>query len=100
MNYELRNIYFYRITFLFVLAILLLPGIVFAIDTDRDGLSDGEESYYHTDPENVDTDGDGYYDGVEVEFDYSPHIGDNKRMNEYDYDGDGLNDWVERWFGS
>ena len=67
---------------------------------DKDGLSDEQEAVYHTDPNNPDTDGDGYSDGVEVEFDYSPHLGDHKRMHESDYDKDGLNDWLERWFGS
>lgn len=42
-------------------------------DTDKDGLSDFEESFvYQTDPLNPDTDGDGYTDGQEVESGYSP----------------------------
>lgn len=35
-------------------------------DTDGDGLSDKEEAYYGTDPNNPDTDGDGMSDGDEV----------------------------------
>ena len=69
-------------------------------DTDKDGLSDKLEAYYHTDKNNPDTDGDGYNDGIEVEYDYSPHAGPGVWMNEFDYDKDGLNDWLERWFGS
>ncbi|MBN1269981.1 MAG: hypothetical protein JXB04_10350, partial [Kiritimatiellae bacterium] len=37
------------------------------VDSDSDGLADGEEVYiYHTNPEMPDTDGDGYRDGDEV----------------------------------
>ncbi len=43
-----------------------------SIDSDSDGLSDGEESLYGTDPRNPDTDGDGYSDGVEVKSGYNP----------------------------
>jgi len=84
-------------TFIF----LLTPGVVFAVvDSDSDGLNDDEEAIYHTDSNNSDTDGDGYFDGLEVKYDYSPHIGEGKRLNESDFDKDGLNDWVERWFHS
>jgi hypothetical protein len=34
-------------------------------DTDGDGLRDGEERHYGTDPQNPDSDGDGLLDGVE-----------------------------------
>ncbi len=70
------------------------------LDSDSDGLSDELEKYYYTDPFNSDTDNDGYLDGEEVVGDYSPHLGNKKRLHEGDYDGDGLNDWLERWFGS
>lgn len=79
----------------------MLPGIAFAaIDTDGDGLSDEQELQYYTDPANPDTDGDGYLDGIEVEKGYSPLAASSTRMHEHDYDGDGLNDWLEGWFGS
>lgn len=81
-----------------ILIILLCPAIVFALDTDRDGLSDDLEKYYYTDIDNIDTDGDGFSDWVELENDYSPHVGNLKRLHENDYDQDGLNDWLERWF--
>ena len=35
-------------------------------DADGDGLSNGAEALYGTDPQNPDTDGDGVYDGAEV----------------------------------
>ena len=35
-------------------------------DTDRDGLSDGEERDSNTNPLNLDSDGDGYMDGTEI----------------------------------
>jgi lipoprotein-anchoring transpeptidase ErfK/SrfK len=85
--------------FLFGFVFVASPVFAASIDTDRDGLSDEDEAYYHTDPNNPDTDGDGFWDGVEVDFDYSPHRG-GAYMHENDYDDDGLNDWLERWFGS
>lgn len=91
---------FAKSKYLIALGIFFIILPVFAIDTDRDGLSDELEAVYYTDPTNSDTDGDGYSDGVEVEFGYSPHLGGQKRMHESDYDGDGLNDWLERWFKS
>lgn len=47
---------------------------LFAIDTDGDGLSDGEEvNSVGTDPNNADTDGDGRSDGDEVYLDTDPN---------------------------
>ena len=44
------------------------------IDTDEDGLFDREEvRVYKTDPTNPDTDGDGYTDGSEVKNGYNPN---------------------------
>ncbi len=83
-----------------LLAFFIAPVFVYAVDTDNDGLSDEMEVYYQTDIHNPDTDGDGFLDGVEVEYDYSPHAGEGFRMNEFDFDNDGLNDWLERWFRS
>ncbi len=43
------------------------------VDSDNDGLHDGEEVYEHgTDPLLQDTDGDGFSDGEEVDAGYSP----------------------------
>jgi putative ubiquitin-RnfH superfamily antitoxin RatB of RatAB toxin-antitoxin module len=42
-------------------------------DTDRDGLTDGEEiNIYKTNPLISDTDGDGFADGLEVDSGYDP----------------------------
>lgn len=43
-------------------------------DFDNDGLSNKEESYWNTDPNNPDTDGDGYLDGEEVISGHDPLI--------------------------
>ena len=43
-------------------------------DWDDDGLSNREESYWNTDPNNPDTDGDGYLDGEEVASGHDPLI--------------------------
>jgi len=89
----------YKILILITI-LALFPISVWALDTDHDGLSDDLENFYYTDINNPDTDADGYSDGVEIQYDYSPHKGFATKMNEYDYDDDGLNDWLERWFGS
>ncbi|WP_332926994.1 gliding motility-associated C-terminal domain-containing protein [Arenibacter palladensis] len=56
------------------------------LDTDNDGLLDGEETVLGTDINNPDTDGDGISDGVEVGTDVS---------NALDEDGDTLIDALE-----
>ncbi len=43
-------------------------------DTDHDGLTDQEESYWGTDFQNPDTDGDGFKDGEEVATDHDPTV--------------------------
>ncbi len=43
------------------------------VDTDNDGLVDGEESFWGTDPKNADTDGDGFPDGEELDNGYDPN---------------------------
>lgn len=43
-------------------------------DVDNDGLTNREESYWNTDPNNSDTDGDGYLDGEEVVSGHDPLI--------------------------
>jgi hypothetical protein len=45
----------------------------FLPDSDGDGLTDHEESYWNTDPNNPDTDGDGYTDQEEVANGYNPN---------------------------
>ena len=53
----------------------LLTNISFAVsdDTDNDGLSDTDESYWNTDFRNPDTDGDGFLDGEEVASGHNPN---------------------------
>jgi len=41
-------------------------------DSDNDGLIDGREEFYGTDPANPDSDGDGFSDGFEVINGYNP----------------------------
>jgi hypothetical protein len=61
------------------------PGLV---DSDKDGLSDGMEPQYGTDPQKADTDGDGLGDYAEI-FQY------NTDPTRADTDGDGLRDGDE-----
>jgi len=51
-------------------------------DSDGDGLTDGEEIFYGTDPNNPDTDGDGFLDGEEVKGGYNP-MGEGKLSGEF-----------------
>jgi hypothetical protein len=61
----------------------------YGIDTDEDGLSDGDEVNIHgTNPNNADTDGDGLSDGDEVNI-------HGTNPNNADTDGDGLSDGDE-----
>ena len=47
-------------------------------DTDRDGISDGDEvNVYHTDPFKFDTDGDGFSDGDEVNVYHTDPLDEN-----------------------
>jgi hypothetical protein len=65
------------------------------VDTDSDGLTDGEEynnGYDSLNPQSADTDGDGVTDLVELLWDYDP-------LN-YDTDGEGLDDGTELTFNS
>lgn len=57
-----------------------------AVDSDNDGILDGNEITLGTDPNNPDTDGDGINDGVEVGEDFN---------NPLDEDGDGIIDALD-----
>lgn len=97
------KIRFFALILVFGVSFFVFPLFVqAALDTDGDGLSDSDEkTLYFTNPNNPDTDEDGFFDMEELKYDYSPHQKDARRLNENDYDADGLNDWVElRWFGS
>lgn len=67
---------------------LCLDGIVVALDSDGDALSDEEEAVLGTDELDADTDGDGLSDGEEVAtYATNPLVSDT--------DGDGLSDGYE-----
>lgn len=85
--------------FFILLFAFFTPTFVFAIDTDVDGLDDADEERYYTNPAIADTDGDGFSDGVEVQHGYSPVVA-GKKLDETDYDNDGLRDDLEIKFGS
>ncbi len=57
------------------------------VDSDQDGLSDGQEAELGTDPVNPDSDADGLLDGAEVTAGTDPLL--------YDSDGDGFGDNAE-----
>lgn len=61
-------------------------------DSDGDGLADGDEPTYGTDPNNPDTDGDGLSDGEEVMLGTDPTVRDS--------DGDGVPDGDEVFLGT
>lgn len=49
-------------------------------DFDHDGLDNGEEAVWGTDPYNPDTDGDGYLDGEEILSDHNPLLATNDAL--------------------
>ena len=64
------------------------PEVVAMLDYDNDGLTNGEEEQrWGTDKNNPDTDGDGLKDGEEIAFRSNPVVAD--------WDEDGLNDLQE-----
>jgi len=66
------------------------------VDTDGDGLTDGEEALLGTDPEDADSDGDGLTDGEEVIGpDGNALSGDETDPLDADTDDDGLSDGAE-----
>ncbi len=86
----------------FIVTIILLFFLslpVFAngqADADMDGVPDSDEiNVYFTDPQNPDTDGDGYSDWEELNNGYSPHNIKAVKLEDNDYDNDGLSDRME-----
>jgi hypothetical protein len=89
------------IIFIFLFNFICVLNVYAFSDLDADGLSDEQETFfYYTDPNNFDTDGDGYGDKQEIGNGFSPHKGGGAKIDENDYDNDGLSDWHEMWFGS
>jgi hypothetical protein len=72
-------------------------GTATADDSDGDGLTDGQEGNYNTDPTNPDTDGDGLSDGYEVANGSDPtNAADpGNAIPGVDTDGDGVTDVEE-----
>lgn len=68
-------------------------------DADRDGVPDKDEiEVYFTDPNKADTDGDGYSDWIELTKGFSPHISGAIKLEDSDFDKDGLSDRNELRF--
>jgi fibronectin type 3 domain-containing protein len=68
-------------------------SVMTSLDSDGDGLLDGEESSYGTNPQAADSDGDGLNDGVEVKvYHTNPLLTDT--------DGDGMSDNLEIMAGT
>lgn len=82
------------------------------LDSDSDGLPDGQEILLGTDPHNWDSDGDNVSDGIEVGPNgrYEPSLGETNPFGHdlngdgiadgYDTDLDGLNDGLELRYGT
>lgn len=88
-----------KVFFLAIFLLIFAPGLVLAIDSDNDGLTDEQEAIYHTNPNDVDTDSDWYTDGEEIKNGFSPLVA-GKRMSEVDTDVDNLIDELEIKFGT
>ncbi len=90
-----------RILQILFIQIILLFNINFAnanglADSDNDGVPDKDEiEIYKTNPSSADTDGDGYDDWLELNSGYSPHNKQKVRLEDNDYDNDGLTDRME-----
>lgn len=65
-------------------------------DADNDRVSDYDETeVYYTNPNNADTDGDGFDDWAELNSGFSPFNPGRIKLEESDFDKDGLSDRME-----
>lgn len=65
-------------------------------DRDLDGVPDVDEiNLYCTNPDSRDTDNDGWSDWIELNYGFSPHNTKPVRLEDNDYDADGLTDRME-----
>ncbi|MDO8259995.1 MAG: L,D-transpeptidase family protein, partial [Candidatus Magasanikbacteria bacterium] len=68
-------------------------------DADKDGVPDQDEiNIYHSDPNKSDTDGDGFSDWVELNKGFSPLLTGAIKLEDSDFDKDGLSDRDELRF--
>ena len=82
--------------FLIFISISLFGRASVSLDSDNDGIADEDEiNIYKTDPEKKDTDGDGFSDWTELNNGYSPLTSEGLKLEEADYDEDGLSDRME-----
>jgi hypothetical protein len=74
--------YYLPIAISILFSVSVFPTIANAAvpDTDNDGLNDGYEQQFKTDPANPDTDGDGFGDGQEVMSGFDPLKGNGSRL--------------------
>ena len=88
--------------YLIILTIILaITAVVWAADTDEDGLTDEQEkTVYHTNPQNADSDDDGFTDQEEIKVGFSPLAKDKKKLVDIDSDNDYLNDAWEIIMGT
>jgi hypothetical protein len=92
----------YWIASIVLVVFLMTPSLAnTALDTDHDAVPDKDETnIYKTDPLKADTDGDGFNDGVELRAGYSPLNPLKVKLEDNDFDHDGLSDRMELKFGT
>lgn len=87
---------------IFLMILFVSPAMANSLpDADGDAVPDRDElEIYKTDPNSRDTDGDGYSDFVELNNGYSPLTKKPLKLEDADFDNDGLSDKLEFAFGT